>query len=94
VVFFKSEIFKHDTIAVYDFKTKLVLLLKETFGVAKKTIYFSDGAAAQYKNKKNFVNLRKHYEDFGMEAEWHFLASCHGKGLCDGLGGTVKRLAS
>lgn len=27
-----------------------------------------------------------------MEAEWHFFATCHGKGPCDGIGGTVKRI--
>ena len=26
--------------------------------------------------------------------EWHFSATSHGKGACDGLGGTVKRLAA
>ena len=27
-------------------------------------------------------------------AEWHFFATSHGKGACDGVGGTVKRLAA
>ena len=57
-------------------------------------IYFSDGAASQYKNRKNFLNLCHHKEDFGLSAEWHFSATSHGKGACDGLGGTVKRLAA
>ena len=35
-----------------------------------------------------------HEEDFGVAAEWHFSATSHGKGVCDGLGGTVKRLAA
>ena len=60
----------------------------------KKVYYFSDGAASQYKNKKNFVNLAFHNRDFNnIEAEWHFFATAHGKGPCDGLGGTVKREA-
>ena len=29
-----------------------------------------------------------------MSAEWHFFATSHGKGPCDGLGGTLKRLAA
>ena len=29
-----------------------------------------------------------------MKAEWHFFATSHGKGPCDGLGGTIKRLAA
>ena len=56
--------------------------------------YFSDGAASQYKNRKNFINLCHHEEDFGVHAEWHFFATSHGKGPCDGLGGTIKRLAA
>ena len=32
--------------------------------------------------------------DFGISAEWHFSATAHGKGACDGIGGTVKRLAA
>lgn len=34
-----------------------------------------------------------HFEDFQLDAEWHFFATCHGKSACDGIGGTVKRLA-
>ena len=61
---------------------------------AKKIYYFSDGAASQYKNFKNFSNLLYHEEDFGMCAEWHFFATSHGKNACDGVGRTVKREAA
>ena len=53
-----------------------------------------DGSAAQYKNQKIFINLCYHHSDFGVQAEWHFYATSHGKGPCDGIGGTVKRLAA
>ena len=56
-------------------------------------IYFSDGAASQYKNRKNFLNLYHHQADFGTEAEWHFSATSHEKSAVNGLGGTVKHLA-
>lgn len=55
---------------------------------------FSDGAASQYKNKYNLINLASFEKDFNVKAEWHFFATSHGKGACDGIGGTVKRLAS
>ena len=58
-----------------------------------KIYYFSDGCAAQYKNCKNFLNLCKHKADFGLDAEWHFFCTSHGKGPCDGCGGCIKRLA-
>jgi hypothetical protein len=28
-----------------------------------------------------------------MDAKWHFFVMSHGKGACDGIGGTIKRLA-
>ena len=28
---------------------------------------------------------------FGLECEWHFFATSHGKSSCDGIGETVKR---
>ena len=40
------------------------------------------------------MNLCHHQGDFGIAAEWHFSAISHGKGACDGLGGTLKRLAA
>jgi len=42
------------------------------------------------KTEKNFLNLCHHKDDFEVAAEWHFSATLHGKGACDGLGGTVK----
>ena len=35
-------------------------------------------------------------EDYNIPAEWHFVATSHVKveGPCDGIGGTLKRLAS
>ena len=75
-------------------RKKLISLLKEKFPEVVKCYYFSDGAAGQYKNKKNFVNLANHEKDFGVLAEWYFFATNHGKGPCDGVGGTIKRLAA
>ena len=46
------------------------------------------------KNKYNFTNLLAHEKDFGIAAEWHFHATAHGKGPCDGIGGNLKRLAA
>ena len=91
-----SDCLIHDSVAVHLFQKKLVAFLidKIVFPI-KSIIYFSDGAPAQYKNCKNFINLCHHNMDFdGIEAEWHFFATSHGKGPCDGIGGTVKRLAA
>lgn len=90
-----SECLEHNTIAVYCFQKKLIEFMKEKFGDdITKIYYFSDGSAAQYKNRKNFTNLSFHKKDFNIEAEWHFSATAHGKSAYDGVGGTVKRLAA
>jgi len=73
----------------------MIQLLKKKFGErnVKKIIYFSDGAGSQYKNRFNFLNLLHHETDFDVRAEWHFFATAHGKGACDGIGGCVKKNA-
>lgn len=94
-IVFISDCLTHNTVLVHVFQKKLIEFLRGIFPNLKKLYYFSDGSAAQYKNCKNFVNLCYHKEDFdGIEAEWHFYATAHGKGVCDGVGGTVKRLAA
>ena len=51
-----SECLQHDTIAVFTFQTKLIAFLKQALPFdLKKIIYFSDEAASQYKNRKNFL---------------------------------------
>lgn len=89
-----SDYHKHETKAIHLFQTKLMIHLKARVPCEiKKLTYFSDGCAAQYKNRFNFLNLLHHERDFGMPASWHFHPTSHGKNLCDGVGGTVKRNA-
>ena len=90
-----SDCLHHDTVAVYVFQRCLVeFLTSKSNSLPQKIYYFSDGSAAQYKNRKNFINLCYHKADFKIDAEWHFFATSHGKGPCNGLGGSVKRLAA
>ncbi|KAK3931753.1 Protein CapI [Frankliniella fusca] len=83
----------HNSLTVYVFQKQLIAFLKEKFPELHKLIYFTDGCAAQYKNFKSLKNLCEHKSDFGLDAEWHFYATSHGKSACDGVGGTVKREA-
>ena len=39
------------------------------------------------------MNLAFHYQDFGIQTEWTFSSSGHGKSPCDGLGAVVKSSA-
>lgn len=85
---------KHDTVAVYVFQSRIIEHMKKKIPGLAKVYYFSDGCAGQYKNLKNFANLCHHEEDYNISAEWNFFATSHGKSACDGIGGTVKRLAA
>lgn len=89
-----SECNEHDVIAVHLFQKMFLQHLMEKVPNTNKIIYFSDGCAGQYKNCKSFLNLCYHKDDFGIDAEWNFFATSHGKGPSDGVGGTVKRLVS
>ena len=79
---------------VYLIQKMLLSYVKKYIPKISKIEYFSDGCAAQYKNKYNFINLCKHKDDFGLDAEWNFFATAHGKSPCDGIGGTVKRITA
>ena len=79
---------------VYKIQQLFTKYLKVEFSHIKKLVYFSDGYAGQYKNKKNLYNLCQHQKEFGLQAEWNFFATSHGKSPCDGLGGTIKRITA
>ena len=76
---------------VYAFLQNLIPYIKINYLQVKKIIYFSDGCAGQYKNQYYFIDLLQHEEDFGLQAEWNFFATSHGKNACDYHGGTLKR---
>ena len=89
-----SDDLKHDTVFVHKVMEIAAEYCKTNHPHIKKFEYFSDGCAEQYKNFKHFMNICRHSEDFDMEVvAWNFFATSHGKGACDGIGGTVKRLA-
>ena len=72
-----SKCTNYDTVAVHLFQTKLSiwLVVKICKENVKTIYYFSDGAASQYKNKKNLINLTYDFKDFNIEAEWHFFST-------------------
>ena len=83
-----SECNEHDIFSVYLFQKRLLSYLHDKYDNSK-LYYMSDGCAAQYKNRNNFINLTYHFSDFGVLAVWDFHPSSHGKGPCDGLGGSI-----
>jgi hypothetical protein len=81
----------HENETVFAFNNVLMDNLKKQIPVSK--VYFvTDGAVTQFKNFKQFINIAMFSTDYNIVAEQHFFASGHGKGACDGIGATVKRL--
>lgn len=87
-----SDDLTHDKCSVWVYLREIFALLKKDFEHLKKVTVFSDGCAAQFKNKFTLSNLCFMNLDFGVEGEWVFFATSHGKGAVDGIGGCVKRL--
>ena len=88
-----SEDLNHDVTFVYKVIKETVVFIKKELNPSVKTIhYFSDGCVALNKNWKNFVSLCHHLSE--IDRIWNFFATSHGKSLCDGIGGTVKRLTA
>lgn len=90
-VFYQVLSYKEEAIFVV-FQKVFIEYVKGTNLLIKTIHYFSDGAASQYKNKKNMANLCYHDQEFGLQADWNFFATAHGKSPCDGAGGTIKRI--
>ena len=84
----------HDVSVVYKIIDVVSNDIKINLPQIKNIEYFSDGCAGQYKNCKNILNLCFHHEDFGLSSKWNFFATSLGKQPCDGIGGTVKCLAT
>ena len=59
------------------------------------TIHFiTDSPSSQYRNR-NVIELVRRFPNLfgGMIATWNWLESGHGKGPCDGVGGSIKKKA-
>ena len=82
------------TATVYTSYRKLQAILDDKFPQRVFSYILSDGCAGQFKNRKQFTTISYHEADFGHKCAWIFSASGHGKSVVDGIGGTVKRLAS
>lgn len=83
-----SDYLKHDTNSVHAFIIDVLQNIKRDVTGLTKCIYFSDGVGTQYKNYKN-INFCHHPLDYGVNAEYHFYRTSHGKSPCDVIGWTV-----
>jgi len=65
---------------------------KERLGI-HTVHYYSDSPFSQYRNKWMFNFVATHQRKYGIKATWDYFETGHGKGPCDGVGGSIKRLA-
>lgn len=83
----------HNAATVLTIIDKLVPELKSLDPELSHIHYWTDGPTSQYRNKAIFNTIANHKDIYGMTATWNYWEAGHGKGPCDGLGGTVKRMA-
>lgn len=87
-----SDEIDHGKFSVWNFVHAIIANLKNHLPLLTKVKFFSDGCAQQFKNAYTLSSLNFSSEDNGVTAEHHFMATSHGKGAHDGIGGIFKRL--
>ncbi|XP_071956012.1 uncharacterized protein [Antedon mediterranea] len=84
----------HNASTVFAILKKLVPKLRGILPELKTIHYWTDSPTSQYRNKTIFSIISNHNILFhNINASWDYFEAGHGKGPCDGIGGTVKRLA-
>ncbi|XP_063953700.1 uncharacterized protein LOC135153666 [Lytechinus pictus] len=83
----------HNTSTILAIITKVIPQLREMVPTLSKVFYWTDSPSSQYRNKTMFAVVGEHRALYGIDAQWDYFEAGHGKGACDGIGGTVKRLA-
>lgn len=86
-----SDDFEHEKTSVVVFmSTVLETLVKQKHPEVTKAHIFSDGQSSQFKNKY-IVSILSKLANI-VQVQWNYFATSHGKGVVDGIGGTIKRL--
>ncbi|XP_069109647.1 uncharacterized protein [Argopecten irradians] len=88
-----SDELAHNSATVVTFLTDIVEMTKAIDPDIQCIHYWTDSPTSQYRNKTIFHMVANHEQLFGMKARWNYFEAGHGKGPCDGLGGTTKRMA-
>ncbi|VDI32445.1 Hypothetical predicted protein [Mytilus galloprovincialis] len=83
----------HNFGAVYAFIKDIVNEMKAAVNDIKMVHYWTDSPSSQYRNKSAFYVVSDHKNLLGIQAIWNYFETGHGKGPCDGIGGTSKRTA-
>jgi hypothetical protein len=92
MVYSQNEITEHINFVVAEHRTRhsSCSFLKENYITFLLFLY---GAVFKCENRKDFIKLCYDNNYCGVGAEVHFFATFYGKVACDGIGGTVAKLA-
>ncbi|XP_064472032.1 uncharacterized protein LOC135386185 [Ornithodoros turicata] len=85
-----SDDLSHDTAHALLALQNITEAIEDILPVFSHVIYVSDGAAAHFKNRYQLYEMGKN----NLLLRWIFSASGHGKNACDGVGGSLKHIAS
>lgn len=88
-----SDDLNHNATAVITYVKALLKEIKAVDPDVECLHYWTDGPTSQYRNKTIFNFVANHESTTGIKAWWNFFEAGHGKGPCDGLGGSTKRMA-
>ena len=83
----------HNIGLVYAIIKDIVTQVKQIVPNLSHIHYWTDSPSSQYRNKTAFYIISDHTSLFGIPASWNYFETGHGKGPCDGVGGTAKRAA-
>lgn len=90
---FVSDELGHNSVTLFAFLKELIPNPKAMLPKLKHVHFYTDSPTSQYRNKTLFYLLSHHKELFDVTASWNYFEAGHGKGPCDGVGGSVKRIA-
>ena len=88
-----SDEMSHSASTVCTILDDLLPQIKAIVPNCSKVHYWTDSPTSQYRNKFIFMTIASHKDIYGVMATWNYFEAGHGKGPCDGLGGTTKRMA-
>ena len=83
----------HTAGTVYAFLKNINEILVKEHDYVECIHYITNSPTSQDRNKHMMDLVANHDKIFGTRASWQYFEAGHGKGACDGLGGTAERMA-
>jgi hypothetical protein len=82
----------HDKYCVSVCLNYIISELNQYLPDLEEIVFFSDGAASQFKQRYLFQNMTRMMAQHDLKLSWNFFATSHGKGVVDAIGGIIKRI--